>query len=224
MYVIAPDILADLCGLSLGLIVLVLPVGLLLWLLGWWSHRFWIVLTTTVLAGVFGLIEATAWKVQPILVAVLLAIAAGVLALALIRVITFAAGGFVGSYLVQVLAPSLNQPIICFLLSGLLCLLLFRWFFMVLTSLLGSSLLVYGTLALLHYRETMDALAWSEQNTLTLNILCSSLTLVGLAFQFVFDRWRTRRRKERAEAGGDDLLSSVLGKIGGKKKVRKVAA
>ena len=55
---------------------------------------------------------------------------------------------------------------------------------MVLTSLLGSSLLVYGTLALLHYRETMDALAWSEQNTLTLNILCGSLTLVGRRLHF----------------------------------------
>src|SRR5678816_2470220 len=93
MVLIATDILADLCGLSLGLILGLLPIGLLLWLLGWWSHRFWIVLATTVVAGVIGLMEATSWQAQPIVVAVLLAIAAGVLALALVRVITFTAGG-----------------------------------------------------------------------------------------------------------------------------------
>ena len=47
MTIIATDILGDLCGLSLGLLIAIIPVGLLLWLLGWWSHRFWIVLTTT---------------------------------------------------------------------------------------------------------------------------------------------------------------------------------
>lgn len=138
MGIIATDILSDLCGLSLGLIIALVPIGLVLWLFGWWSHRFWIVLATTVLAGVLGLVEATAWKAQPIVVAVLLAVAAGVLALAMVRVVTFAAGGMAGVYLVQFAMPSLQQPTICFLISGLLCLLLFRWFFMVLTSFLGS--------------------------------------------------------------------------------------
>src|SRR4051812_14071990 len=58
MHIIATDILGDVCGLSLGLIMLVIPVGLVLWLLGWWSHRFWIVLATTVIAGIVGLNEA----------------------------------------------------------------------------------------------------------------------------------------------------------------------
>src|SRR5437870_1776844 len=98
MSIIASDILADLCGLSLGLLIALLPVGLLLWLLGWWSHRFWIVLASTVIAGVFGLLEAGAWKVQPIVIAVLLAIASGVLALALVRVITCSAVGLCAVY------------------------------------------------------------------------------------------------------------------------------
>src|SRR5436853_292805 len=103
MVLIATDILADLCGLSLGLLIALVPVGLLLWLFGWWSNRFWIVLATTVCAGVFGLLEATTWQAQPIVVAVLLAIAAGILALALMRLITFAAGGLAGVFLVQFL-------------------------------------------------------------------------------------------------------------------------
>src|SRR5271168_4617469 len=66
MRMIPTDMLTDLCGLSLGLILLLLPVGFVLWLFGWWSHRFWIVLLTTVLAGIFGLHEATSWRAQPV--------------------------------------------------------------------------------------------------------------------------------------------------------------
>jgi len=196
MVVIASDILADLCGLSLGLIIALLPIGLMLWLFGWWSHRFWIVLMTTVLAGIFGLVEATTWHAQPIIVAVLLAIAAGVLALAMVRVITFALGGLAGVYLVQFAFPSLNQQAICFLLSGLLCLLLFRWFFMTLTSFLGTGCLAYGTLALLSYQEALDSVSWTDENSTLLNSLCGAATLLGFICQMLFDRWRTRRLRE----------------------------
>jgi hypothetical protein len=215
MVVIASDILADLCGLSLGLIIALLPIGLMLWLFGWWSHRFWIVLMTTVLAGIFGLVEATSWHAQPIIVAVLLAIAAGVLALALVRVVTFAIGGLAGVYLVQFAFPTLNQQAICFLLSGLLCLLLFRWFFMMLTSFMGAACLAYGSLALLNYQESLDAVCWCDENTMLLNITCGGAMLAGFTWQLLFDRWRTRRLREREEEDSDgDLLSNILARIG----------
>jgi len=215
MVVIASDILADLCGLSLGLIIALLPIGLMLWLFGWWSHRFWIVLMTTVLAGVVGLVEATSWHAQPIIVAVLLAIAAGVLALALVRVVTFAIGGLVGVYLVQFAFPSLNQQAICFLLSGLLCLLLFRWFFMTLTSFVGAACLAYGALALMAYHETLDAVCWSDENATLLNIACGVATILGFVGQLLFDRWRTRRLREREDDDNDgDMFSAILARIG----------
>ena len=224
MSIIATDILGDLCGLSLGLIVSLLPVGLLLWLLGWWSHRFWIVLGTTVMAGVFGLLEASTWQAQPIVVAVLLAVAAGVMALALVRVITFAVGGLATVYLVQLLFPALHQHVLCFLFGGLICLLLFRWYFMFLTSLLGSSILAYGILALLNYHETIDAVAWAGSNSLLLTVLCTLATAAGFACQFFHDRSLARRRREREEKGGDDLVTMILGRIGmGGKSGRKAA-
>ncbi len=216
MSIIASDILADLCGLSLGLLIALLPVGLLLWLLGWWSHRFWIVLATTVSAGVFGLLEAGAWKVQPIVIAVLLAIAAGVLALALVRVITFAAAGLSAVYLVHFIFPTLNQQVVCFLIGGLVGLLLFRWFFMATTSFAGSILVAYGTLALLHYRDAIDAVAWSEENSLMLTIICGVATLVGFAFQFYVERRQQRKQRERDEEDEDEggITSMILGRIG----------
>lgn len=213
MYLIATDILADLCGLSLGLIIALVLVGLLLWLLGWWSHRFWIVLMTTVAAGVIGLMEASTWRAQPIVIAVLLAIAAGVLALALVRLITFVAGGLAGVYFLVLAFPSFQHQAIGFLISGLLSLLLFRWFFMALTSLLGASLLIYGTLALMHYHEAMDAIAWSDDNTTLLTSICLGSAAFGFVFQFLFDRWRIRRRREREEDGDEDLISLVISKL-----------
>jgi hypothetical protein len=220
MQIIATDILADLCGLSLGLIVLVIPVGLLLWLLGWWSHRFWIVLATTVLAGVIGLNEATTWRAQPIVVAVLLAIAAGVLALALIRVIAFISGGIAGLSLLQMIYPTLNQPVIIFLVCGLLSLLLFRWCFMILTSLLGASLLVYATLALVHYYEFIDVVTWSEENSLMLNSACGIITFIGFVCQFLLNRGQ----KKRAHSDEEGPFASILGSVGGKKKSKREAA
>jgi hypothetical protein len=222
MTIIATDILGDLCGLSLGLIISIIPIGLLLWLLGWWSHRFWIVLTTTVLAGVFGLLEASIWRVQPIVVAVLLAIAAGVLALALVRVVTFAAGGLATIYLVQFTFPTLNQPVICFLLGGLVSLLMFRWCFMALTSFLGSTFLAYGTLALMHYYEAMDALGWAETNAMFLTVLCGLFTFAGFTFQIMFERWRRRRELEDEEEE-DGFTSMILGRIGFGGKSSKAA-
>src|SRR5260370_17986016 len=119
MVLVSPDILADACGLSLGLMVLAVPAGLALWLLGWWCHRFWAVLLTTVLAGVWGLNSAPAWEAPPLVAAVLLALSAGVLALALVRLIAFCAGGLAGMLLLQAAYPHLQHPLLVFLISGL---------------------------------------------------------------------------------------------------------
>ena len=127
MQLVAPDILSDACGLSLGLVITALVVGLALWLFGWSWHRFWIVLITTVLAGVYGLYDAEVFRSQPLLAAVLLALAGGLLALALVRLLAFFAGGMAGLLISQAVFPSLDQPI-CFLLFGLASLYLFRGF------------------------------------------------------------------------------------------------
>src|SRR4051794_17528551 len=112
MELLAPDIVAEVKTLSVGLCAGGLAGGLGLWLLGWWSHRFWVVLALTSLAGVYGLYEAPAWRVQPLLTAVLCALAAGLLGLALVRLAAFAAGGFAAVLALQALVPTLDQPLI----------------------------------------------------------------------------------------------------------------
>src|ERR1700730_18487326 len=83
MQLVAPDILSDACGLSVGLIIVGIILGLALWLFGWSCHRFWIVLITTVLAGIYGLYDAAVFRAQPLVAAVLLALIGGLLAPAL---------------------------------------------------------------------------------------------------------------------------------------------
>jgi hypothetical protein len=193
MQFIAPDILTEAVGLSPLLSGLGLVTGLLLWLFGWRLHRFWIVLLATVMAGVYGLLRASDYHSQPLLSGILLAIASGLLALALVRVVAFVAGGVAAVLLVQAVAPSWEEPLICFLVGGLLGLILFRVWTMALTSLAGSVLLGYSGLCLAERMGKLKAAPWADRQTLLLNWLCGAMTLVGLVGQLFLERARSRR-------------------------------
>ena len=207
MQIITPDIVAELCGLSLGVILAGGVIGLFLWALGWWSHRFWIVLVTTVSAGVYGLQEAAALHSHPLAAALLLSLAAGILALHLVRLVAFTAGGFCGALLAHALAPGLEQPLAVFVICGLTSLALFRWFLMGMTSLLGATILVYAGLAFLNQRGALDAPTWSDQGATLLNWICGLMAVLGFAFQFLFDRrGRSRADDDVEEDGGGVLL------------------
>jgi hypothetical protein len=215
----------DACELSLGLMLLTVPIGLALWLLGWWGHRFWIVMLTTALAGVWGLQSAPSWQAPPLVAAVLMALAAGVLALALVRLVAFGGGGLSGMLLMQAIYPSLHQPLLVFLVAGLLCLLLFRPCMMALTSLAGALLLTFSSLMLLNYYALMNAPAWTEHSGTLLNWVAGLLTLAGCAVQFVLDRYVFRKKQKGkgwlAELRG--LLSSSNSGGGNAVSVRRAA-
>lgn len=210
MQLVAPDILADACGLSPGLASAGVAIGLVLWLLGWWSHRFWIVLTTTLLAGLIGLHHGPNLRTPALVAAPLLALAAGVLALALIRVFAFAACGLAGLLAVHALAPNLGQPLVCFVVAGLLGLLLFRVCIMALSSLVGAVLLSYSGLCLLNRYGALDAVAWTEQGAVLLNWICLLIALLGFIFQFLFTR--RLKRKEKADPKEEKSWDVLLGK------------
>lgn len=204
MHLIAPDILADACGLSVGLTITGLLVGLALWLFGWRTHRFWVVLATTVLGGLVGLYEAPSFKIEPLAAALLVALTAGMLALALVRLLAFAAAGFAGAVLTQSFIPNLDQPLITFLVAGLVGLFLFRLCVIALTSFAGAVLIGYSGLSMLNYYGTMDAIAWTDQGSVMLNWMLGLLTFLGVLFQWVSGR---RGRKHRAR---DEALENIL--------------
>jgi hypothetical protein len=206
MQFVAPDLLADACGLSVPLIVTGMVAGAVLWLFGWWTHRFWVVLITTVLAGLYGLYEAPAFRTQPLLAGLLLAIAAGLLALALVRLLAFLAGGMTGLLAIQSVAPNWDQPLLCFLGCGLASMFLFRVWMMGLTSFSGTLLLCHTGLLLGDHYGRLSAVAVSEERRVLLNWVCGGVAAVGLGLQYFFDYRRRRRQEDK-----DDKKERSLG-------------
>src|SRR5260370_4353137 len=66
------EILQELSGLSFGICAGGVAVGLLLWLTGWWLHRFWIGLAATTLAGMLGLVTGSSNGLHPVVARVVL--------------------------------------------------------------------------------------------------------------------------------------------------------
>ena len=195
MHLLAPDLLEEVRQLSVGGLVAGLVLGLLLWALGWWGHRFWIVLTATLAAGVWGL-SASPQGVQPLVTGLLMGVAAGTMALDLVRAAAFAAGGLACWLAVRAAAPAWNEPLICFLAGGLVGLLLFRIWTMALTSLAGALLVAYATLGLLDRLRVLDAPAVARRQSGLLDAGCGVVALLGLLLQFALGR---RRRAEEDE-------------------------
>jgi hypothetical protein len=198
MSLIDSEIIKELCGLSLGMSIVGLIVGVMLWLTGWWAHRFWVVLITTVMAGIVGLISSPVRGIQPLLAGLLLALAAGVLALSLIRLVAFATGGIAACLAVQAFAPpGWNEPLICFLGGGLLGLYLFRVWTIAWTSFAGTVVISYFGLVLADHFGKVDAVAYSQQKASTLTWAGGILTLGGFLAQLYLERLRGRLKRWR---------------------------
>ena len=200
MVLVAPDILNEVRQLPWYFLAVALALGLLLWLFGGRGHRFWLVLGLTVAGGVVGLRYGAAYEVQPLVAGLLLAVTAGALALALSRVLLFVAGGAACVALAHAVAPSFDEPVICFLVGGLLGVLLFKVWVSALSSLAGTLLIAYSILGLLGGFRLFDAVAWAEQQTPLLTWACGAGAVFGLLAQFLLERRRQRRQREKAAA------------------------
>jgi MFS family permease len=199
MQLLAPDILVEGYGLSVAITATGLVLGLLLWLFGWQAHRFWIVLIATVAAGISGLYSGPKTGIPPLVASLLMAVAFGVLALALARVVSFAAGGAAAWVLAHALIPQWDEPLLWILAGGLLGLWLFRLWTMMLTSAAGTLLMGYSLLWLLESSGRFNASEWAGQHKTSLDWSCVSVAAVGVLVQFLFDRRLSRRKKEKED-------------------------
>jgi len=218
MEIVAPDILSDARQLSTILLVAAMLVGVLLWIAGWWCHRFWVVLGFTVLGGIWGLHNATALKSQPLLAAIGIGLAAGILALTLIRLGAFVAGGYAGLLLAHSAFPSFDQPLIAFLAGGFTGFFLFRYWVMALTSLAGVLLVAHAVLATADKLGKLDSVQWSETNAKLLLTICGLTALGGFILQLLL-HWlwpagesggdSKESKKPKSEGGG--VIAATLG-------------
>jgi hypothetical protein len=209
MSLLAPDLLKEALGLSPFLCGAGLVLGLFLWLFGRRAFRFWMVLSTTLLAGVGGLWLGAWLNMQPLVAGLLLAIAAGALALALFRLLIFFAVGMLGYALAQSLTPNLQESLACFVAGGLLGVLLFQFWVTVLTSFLGTLFMAYSSLLLVARFGRVDVVAFTEQHAPLLNWGCAACTVLGVLLQLVLQR--RRGHKSGRQSGHKSTRAAVLG-------------
>lgn len=183
MQLIAPDILAEARGLTGAMAGTVCVLGVALWLCGWRWHRFWVVAGITLGAGLIGLNAGRTNGGQVMAVGILLAVAAGMMALELAKVIAFVAGG-IGAWLaVQWILPQAQELWAVFLSGGLLGLLLYRLWTMLLTSLIGTLLAGHAALLLSESLFRFDSSVWAERNIVALNGVVVALVVLGIVAQ-----------------------------------------
>ncbi len=187
---VVPWILQELAELSITLCAGLFAVGLLLYLLGGYGHQFWLVLGTTLAAGILGLQYGPQFGMQRLVAGLFLGIAAGAIAQAVVRIAIFVGVGALVWYLAALIAPGWNEQLACFLVGGLLGVLLFRVWIMVLTSLLGTLLMTYAALLLIHRFSGADVAGLAERNGPLFNWAVGGVALLGLIFQTLILRGR----------------------------------
>jgi MFS family permease len=216
MQLIAPDLYAEVSRLSWGACAIGVVLGVLVWLTGWWQHRFWVVASLTAAAGIFGLRSGRDAGVQPLVAGLLAALAAGHMALELARLLAFVGGGLMSSALMQAFVPTLYEPLLTFLAGGLLAVLLFRLWMLVLTSLIGSVVVGYAAIALAGLWFKVDGTALVAQRVGLLNGLVGAGVLLGVVVQGKFDGWRAgsdKRKKANAMATLSDDERNAIKKL-----------
>lgn len=189
MTLIHPDILAEARGLSVGAAGFAFLVGILLWALGWRWHRFWIVFGVTLAAGLIGMNVGKVGGGQVLAVGVLLAVTAGLMALELARVLAFFAGGVAAWITVQSVLPAAREMWAVFLCGGLLGLLLYRLWTMLLTSAAGAMLSVYAATILGDVVFENNAVVFARNNIAALNVTVIIMALAGIVIQHLIVRF-----------------------------------
>ncbi len=199
MQLLAPDILEEARSLSPFISGAGLTIGFLLWSLGGRTHRFWLAMTVTLTAGLLGLTYGKQYGMQPLVAGLLLAISAGALALSLVRILLFAAGGLAALSLIHAIAPGWDEPIAVFLVGGLFGVLLYRFWIVTVSSLVGALLMAYSALALFDRLHMVNSVVWTQKHGPLLNWGCASLVVMGVLVQFLLERRRKGKRPAEPE-------------------------
>lgn len=186
MQLIVPDILAEARGLTTAMSGTLCALGIALWLFGWRWHRFWIVAGITLAAGLLGLNAGrAAGGTQIMALGILIAVAAGMMALELAKVFAFVAGGCGAWLAVQWVFPQAQELWAVFLSGGLFGLLLYRLWTMLLTSLAGVLVASHAALLLLEAPMGFNAVAWVTANQAALNGVAVGLVVLGILLQAI---------------------------------------
>jgi membrane protein implicated in regulation of membrane protease activity len=199
MVLLDPDILEAGRDLSPAVTGAGFAVGAFLWLFGAWTHRFWIVVSLTLTAGVYGLVYGPQHGMQPIVAGLLLAVAAGTLGLALMRVLAFVTGGWAFYVTARLIAPAADEPLLCFVVGGLFSVFLYRLWITAVSSVAGTILLAYSSLWLIGKVFQANTIEWAANHAPLWNWGLGSFAVLGILVQFVLHRRYQKMKKEKDE-------------------------
>ena len=184
MQLILPDVLTAARGLSPGAAGFLLLVGLLLWAVGWRWHRFWVVFGITLAAGLIGLTAGQSAGGQVMVVGVLLAVAAGMLALELAKILAFVTGGAAAWAAAQGVFPQVQELWAVFLSGGLIGVVLYQLWTMLTTSFLGVLVTWHAAFVLAEqFAKGFDAAKWVGDHAAALNGGVAVVALLGVFVQ-----------------------------------------
>jgi hypothetical protein len=116
---------------------------------------------------------------------ILIAVAAGMMALELAKVFAFVAGGCGAWLAVQWVFPQAQELWAVFISGGLFGLLLYRLWTMLLTSLAGVLIASHAALLLLEAPAGFDAVKWVSANQAALNGVAVALVVLGILLQAI---------------------------------------
>ena len=140
----------------------------------------------TLTAGLLGLNAGRAvGGTQVMALGILIAVAAGMMALELAKVFAFVAGGCGAWLAVQWVFPQAQELWAVFLSGGLFGLLLYRLWTMLLTSLAGVLLASHAALLLLEAPMGFNAVSWVTANQAALNGVAVGLVVLGILLQAI---------------------------------------
>ncbi|OWK42978.1 hypothetical protein [Fimbriiglobus ruber] len=183
MQFIVPDVLSAARGLSFGATGFLALVGLLLWAVGWRWHRFWVVFGITLSAGVLGLGAGQAAGGQVMVVGVLVAVSAGMLALELAKVLSFATGGTAAWVAAQAVLPQAHELWAVFMAGGLIGVVLYRLWTMLCTSFVGVVVAWHALITAVDQLAPFNAPTWVGDHAAALNGGVVAVTLLGVLVQ-----------------------------------------
>lgn len=184
MHFIDPDVLTAARGLSQGGSVFLLLIGLMLWTCGWRWHRFWVVFSITMIAGIIGMSAGRSAGGQVMVVGILMAVAAGVMALELARLLAFATGGTAAWMMTQTIFPAAHELWAIFLSGGLLGVVLYRLWTMLTTSFVGGIVAAHAGLVTAEgVKPGFDAAMWASSHAAALNGAAVAAAILGVVIQ-----------------------------------------
>ena len=122
---------------------------------------------------------------------ILFAVSAGMLAMDLSRLFAFGVAGSTLWMVSQQVLPNFREPLIVFLIGGIVGILLYRLQIRLLTSFVGTLIAAHSVLLIVEAasNEQFEPGPWAAANSLGLDIAVVGLTLLGIAVQGQFEVW-----------------------------------